>query len=122
MKTGSEKEEILVSNYNHILEPRQVKPTTVIAVLGITVLILLAGCTSINSPPVASFTSNPSSGPSPLTVSFSATASRDSDGTIVSYEWSFGDGGSATATGVTTSYTYQTAGTYTAVLRVTDRG
>jgi len=87
-------------------------------VLGMTVLVLLAGCAAINSPPVASFTRNPSSGEAPLNVTFNAAASRDSDGTIMSYEWSFGDGGSGT--GVTTSHTYQNAGTYTAVLRVTD--
>lgn len=73
---------------------------------------------SPNSPPVASFTRNPPSGEAPLNVSFNAAASHDSDGSIVSYEWSFGDGGSDT--GVTTSHTYQNVGTYTAVLRVTD--
>jgi len=71
-----------------------------------------------NSPPVASFTVTPSSGVAPLNVSFNASTSSDSDGSIVSYEWSFGDGGSDA--GVTTSHTYQNAGTYTAVLRVTD--
>jgi len=96
----------------------EAKSTAVIAILGMAVLVLLTGCTAINSLPVASFTRNPSSGPTPLNVSFNAAASRDSDGTIVSYEWSFGDGGSAT--GVTTSHTYQNAGTYTAVLRVID--
>ncbi len=94
------------------------KLTAVTIVLGMTVLVLLAGCAALNSPPVASFICSPSSGPYPLTVSFNAASSRDSDGTIVSYEWSFGDGGSGT--GVTTSHTYQNAGTYTAVLRVTD--
>jgi len=71
-----------------------------------------------NSPPVASLTCNPSSGEAPLNVSFNAAASHDPDGSIVSYEWSFGDGGSNT--GVTTSHTYQNVGTYTAVLKVTD--
>jgi len=94
------------------------KSSIVITVLGMTILVLLSGCTAINSPPVASFTRNPSSGKAPLNVTFNAAASRDPDGSIVSYEWSFGDGGSDT--GVTTSHTYQTVGTYTAVLRVTD--
>lgn len=94
------------------------KPTATIAVLGIIVLALLTGCVAMNSPPVASFTRTPSSGEAPLNVTFNAGASRDSDGTVVSYEWSFGDGGSDT--GATTSHTYQTAGAYTAVLRVTD--
>jgi len=94
------------------------KLTVVTLVLGMTVLVLLTGCMAINSPPVASFIRSPSSGPYPLTVSFNAASSRDSDGTVVSYEWSFGDGGSNT--GVATSHTYQNAGTYMAVLRVTD--
>jgi PKD repeat protein len=37
---------------------------------------------------------------------------------VASYLWSFGDGGSAT--GATAMHTYQTAGTYTAQLKVTD--
>src|SRR4029079_1043623 len=37
--------------------------------------------------------------------------SSDSDGAIVAYEWTFGDG--TTGTGVTASRTYATAGTYT---------
>jgi len=96
------------------------KSTTVIAVLGMAVLVLLTGCTAINSPPVASFTCFPSSGESPLTVSFDASSSHDSDGTIVTYQWTFGDGSGGT--GVTTSHAYTTASnqTYTATLKVTD--
>jgi len=85
-----------------------------------TVLILVAGCTAINSPPVASFTCSQSSGNSPLAVSFDASSSSDSDGTIVTYQWTFGDGSSGT--GVTTSHTYTTASNqnYLATLEVTD--
>jgi len=96
------------------------KLTALIAVLGMAVLILLAGCTTINSPPVASFTCSQSSGKSSLTVSFDASSSYDPDGTIVSYQWTFGDGSSGT--GVTTSHTYTTASNriYTVMLKVTD--
>ncbi|WP_224484392.1 PKD domain-containing protein [Robertkochia aurantiaca] len=69
------------------------------------------------SPPVASFTADPLSGTVPLEVSFDASASSD-DGSIVSYEWDFGDGN--TGSGVTTLHTYQTAGSFTATLTVTD--
>jgi len=66
----------------------------------------------------SSETAAPSTGGTPLTVSFNAAGSSDPDGSIVSYQWSFGDGGSAT--GVTTLHTYSTQGTYTATLTVTD--
>jgi len=51
-------------------------------------------------------------------VVFDGSASYDSDGTIVSYVWDFGDGNSAA--GVTVIHTYITPGTYTATLTVTD--
>lgn len=89
-----------------------------IVVLEMAMLLLLAGCMVPNTPPVASFTRTPSSGEAPLNIAFSGAASRDPDGFITSYVWNFGDGG--TGTGVTASHTYQSAGTYTAVLRVTD--
>jgi PKD repeat protein len=67
--------------------------------------------------PVAGFTATPSTGPAPLAVAFNASGSSDSDGTIVSYAWNFGDGG--TATGVTTNHTFA-VGTFTVTLTVTD--
>jgi PKD repeat protein len=71
-----------------------------------------------NNPPTASFTASPTSGQVPLAVSFNASSSSDSDGSITSYAWSFGDGGSSS--GVTAAHTYNNAGTYTAQLSVTD--
>jgi PKD repeat protein len=71
-----------------------------------------------NQPPVASISANPGSGTAPLTVSFSGSASKDADGSIVAYAWNFGDG--ASSAGVTTSHTYAGPGTYTATLTVTD--
>ena len=67
-----------------------------------------------NQPPVAAFTA----APTPLAVAVNASASTDPDGTIASYAWDFGDGG--TATGVTASRTYAAPGTYTVTLTVTD--
>ena len=52
-------------------------------------------------------------------VNFSSTGSGDTDGSIVSYNWDFGDG-SPDATTATASHTYATAGTYVATLTVTD--
>src|SRR5437764_15427173 len=45
-----------------------------------------------NAPPTASFTATPSG----LAVAFDGTASKDPDGTIASYAWTFGDGTTGT--------------------------
>jgi PKD repeat protein len=74
--------------------------------------------TAPNVAPVVSFTRSPLVGSAPLTVAVNGTGSSDSDGTIVGYGWTFGDGG--TASGVTASHVYPTAGTYTITLTVTD--
>jgi lysyl endopeptidase len=54
-----------------------------------------------------------------LTATFS-DASSDSDGSIASRSWNFGDGTTSTAT--SPSKTYAAAGTYNVVLTVTDNG
>ncbi|HXK36848.1 MAG TPA: PKD domain-containing protein, partial [Candidatus Paceibacterota bacterium] len=53
-----------------------------------------------------------------LDVVVSGSLSSDADGSIVSYEWDFGDGGKAT--GVDASHSYAMDGTYTITLLVTD--
>jgi PKD repeat protein len=73
---------------------------------------------SSNRAPTASFTATPPSGQAPLTVAFNAAASSDPDGTIASYSWNFGDGG--TGSGVAPTHNYTTVGTFTATLTVTD--
>ncbi|WP_426302602.1 PKD domain-containing protein [Arthrobacter sp. R-11] len=67
-----------------------------------------------NQPPVAAFTSSATN----LSVAFNGTGSSDSDGTIASYAWDFGDGGTATTS--TPSHTYAAAGNYQVMLTVTD--
>ncbi len=87
-------------------------------------LVALAGCSDHvggapdNEPPVARITVSPTSGPAPLAVTVSGSASTDANGTITSYAWTFGDG--ATATGVTAEHTYASAGDYALTLSVTD--
>jgi PKD repeat protein len=71
-----------------------------------------------NDPPVANFTFSPTTGVSPLTVNFDASASYDSDGTISLCTWDFGDGKSDT--GMTVSHVYETWGTFTITLSVRD--
>ena len=92
--------------------------TGAMLLLGSVLLVLLTGCGNLS--PVASFTCSPSSGHSPLRVSVDASASHDSDGTIVTYQWDFGDGGNGTS--VTASHTYTTTSnhTYSITLTVTD--
>src|SRR5699024_1370853 len=53
-----------------------------------------------------------------LTCAFDGSASSDSDGTVESFAWSFGDG--ASGTGATTSHTFDADGTFTVSLTVTD--
>ncbi len=69
-----------------------------------------------NTLPTASFTHTCTN----LACSFDASGSSDSDGTISSYAWSFGDG--QTAGGVTASHTYAGGGSYTVTLTVSDNG
>jgi hypothetical protein len=70
-------------------------------------------------PPTCVINANPTSGAAPLAVSFSTTGSVDPDGTITSNSWNFGDGSPATG-GPNVKHTYTAAGTYTAVLSLTD--
>jgi PKD repeat protein len=67
---------------------------------------------------VAQAAADPANGTAPLTVQFSAAGSTDSDGTIVSYAWDFGDGNSSTE--ADPSHTYDLGGVYQANLTVTD--
>lgn len=67
-----------------------------------------------NQPPSASYTFSCTD----LSCSFDASASSDSDGTVDSYSWDFGDGNSAT--GATPSHTFSTGGAFDVTLTVTD--
>ena len=75
-----------------------------------------------NHPPTAVATGSPTSGTAPLTVSFDGSTSADPDvGDTISYSWDLnGDGTFGDSTVATPSFTYTAAGTYSAVLRVTD--
>ncbi len=67
-----------------------------------------------NVPPTAVFTATTG----PLAVTADASASVDSDGTISSYLWNFGDG--TTGAGSSAAHTYVVAGSYDISLTVTD--
>jgi len=69
---------------------------------------------AVNDLPVASFSYTTNA----LTATFDGSASHDTDGTIESYEWDFGDENAGS--GVALSHPYALAGTYTVTLTVTD--
>ena len=67
-----------------------------------------------NEAPLASFSTSCAD----LNCNLDASSSYDLDGSIVNYAWDFGD--SATASGVTTSHSYSSTGSYLITLTVTD--
>ena len=71
--------------------------------------------TVTNNAPVAAFTTSAVD----LVVSADASGSTDSDGTVSSYSWDFGDS-TPVQPGATPTHTYGAAGTYTVTLTVTD--
>jgi len=89
-------------------------------VIAILVLLLVSILAAANTPPVASFEIQPSADGSPTTLIFDASASRDPDGAIIVYGWTFGD--YTTGSGITKSHTFPSIGKYTIELNVIDNG
>jgi glucose/arabinose dehydrogenase len=73
-----------------------------------------------NRAPVANATATPTSGLSPLTVTFSSAGSTDPDGETVSYLWNFGDGQSSTTPNPVHQYTASGVQKFVATLTVKD--
>lgn len=75
-----------------------------------------------NDPPTASLSASPSSGDAPLSVTFDATGSSDSDGSIVKFEWDFDGDGVYDGYGQEQQpvHVYPTPGSFVARCRVTD--
>jgi photosystem II stability/assembly factor-like uncharacterized protein len=72
-----------------------------------------------NNPPVANFTVTPAAaGNAPFNVQLDGSGSTDSDGSVASYSWNFGD--DLTGAGKTTQHLYRLPGTYTITLTVID--
>jgi len=71
-----------------------------------------------NTPPIADFAYTPPGPAVDAAVTFNASSSYDPDGSIASYAWTFGDGG--TASGPIVSHTYTSEGTRNVRLTVTD--
>ncbi len=87
-------------------------------ILSLTVaLVALAVSSAAQTPPVCD-ANGPYEGPTLLSIIFDGTGSFDPDGSIVLYEWQFGDGHATT--GAQVDHAYEDAGSYTITLCVTD--
>jgi PKD repeat protein len=77
---------------------------------------------SVNDAPSAALVATPESGDAPLTVGLNAAGSSDPEGDpIQSYTFSFGDGSPSVTQGTASiSHVYNTPGSYTATVTVTD--
>ena len=78
---------------------------------------------STNQNPVAVATAAPTTGVAPLTVTFDGAGSSDPEGNPLTFAWDLdGDAVYDDSTATRPSYTYNTNGTHTATLKVTDSG
>ncbi|MBN2134828.1 MAG: SBBP repeat-containing protein, partial [Acidobacteria bacterium] len=71
-----------------------------------------------NNAPVAVIDADLFGGVAPVTITFDGSNSYDSDGSVVAWRWSFGDG--STGTGEIITHEYTTSGKFTASLHVKD--
>lgn len=83
-----------------------------------TVTVASAPTPVPTTPPTAVISSSAATGPAPLAVSLDGSGSTATNATIAAYNWSFGDG--TTASGAKVAHSYTSAGTYSATLTVTD--
>ena len=67
--------------------------------------------------PIANITATPLTGNSPLNVVFDGSTSTG-DNAIISYSWEYGDG--TIGSGITSSHTYTSSGSFTATLTIVD--
>lgn len=81
-------------------------------------LTLTTSCALFNKQPVAVIAVSPDSGFAPLQVLLDGGGSYDPDGIVVTYEWTLGDG--RTASGEQIDHAYLAAANYRVILRVTD--
>jgi PKD repeat protein len=72
----------------------------------------------VSNRPSAVLNCSGATGGVPLSVTFDATGSYQTNGTLVGYQWDFGDGSSAT--GAVVAHAYTLTGAYTVTLTVTD--
>lgn len=73
-----------------------------------------------NTAPTASVTASSTTVTTGETVTFDASGSSDSDGSIARYEWDFTSDGTVDASGQTVIHSYTSVGDYIVILTVTD--
>jgi PKD repeat protein len=78
------------------------------------------GIITENKLPTAQFKFSPAYPERGDQITFNARTSYDPDGEITSYLWDFNGDGEMDETGITPSYTFDTPGTHTVMLKVTD--
>jgi PKD repeat protein len=97
------------------------KKTMIIVVVIMLVIVGLSGCLDSgvgeNQSPTASIYADPKTGIAALTV-YLLGSGEDTDGTIKSYQWDFGDGNTSTVQNPT--HQYINPGTYVITLTITD--
>jgi len=76
--------------------------------------------TILLAPPTATFTMDPKNPVVGETITFDASASVDTDGTIVKYVWDFGDENTSKVEEGSITHSYTVAGEYTVKLKVVD--
>ena len=74
----------------------------------------------VDSPPIAAVTASVADGKAPLSVTFDGSGSRDAEGTLSGYEWTFGDGSPSVKAGQVISHTFDNLGRLRVALSVTD--
>ncbi|HTY47815.1 MAG TPA: ABC transporter substrate-binding protein, partial [Methanomassiliicoccales archaeon] len=84
--------------------------------------LLLMGGKKANAAPTAAFTADSSEVAVGGAVTFDGSASNDTDGKIVSYQWDFGDGNGYVSSTATVVHSYYLAGLFIAQLTVVDDG
>lgn len=96
-------------------------PSLAALTIGTVIFVIVSSIPTLaNTPPEASFTAWKAEGKGETVVSFDASGSRDSDGRITMYQWTFGDG--TTGSGAVIDHTYPAIGSYEVTLLVFDDG
>lgn len=106
------------------LDPRQVEMSPRVGIgRDVGIGPSLGVGTSLSRAPIAQFSFSPGIPSTGEQIRFDGSASRDPDGSIVTYEWDFNGDGTTNATGQKPLYTgYSSPGTQNVTLTVTDDG